>query len=203
MVKNFYCGLGASIQLSNGCTDYIPLQMGLYQGDPLSVTIFNTVRNTYLECLKAFQTGGYKFTNSKQSLYVLQYTDDTCLVPDGPASCCSMLEFTERWLQWSGMKAKSSKCQCLAIEASTGKTFDPKLQIQGEKIQFIGRQPIKFLGGTIQVPNNPSLTRGNILAKLETLLTHVDQTLVTRKQKLKLYRLGICPRLSWDLTIAE
>ena len=65
------------------------------------------------------------------------------------------------------------------------------------------RDGIKFLGGIIQVPNNPSLARDNILAKLETLLTHVDQTLVTRKQKLKLHRLGICPRLSWDPTIAE
>ena len=31
----------------------------------------------------------------------------------------------------------------------------------------------------------------------------MDETLVTRKQKLKLYRLGICPRISWDLTISE
>ena len=26
---------------------------------------------------------------------------------------------------------------------------------------------------------------------------------MTRKQKLKLYRLGICPRISWDLTISK
>ena len=203
MVNNFYCGLGASIQLPEGHTSTIPLQIGLYQGDPLSVTIFNTVMNTYLDGLKSFQTKGYKFSNSIHSLYVLQYADDTCLTSDGPASCRAMLEFTEQWLQWSGMKAKPCKCQCLAVEASTGRTYDPNLQIQGEKIQFIGKEPIRFLGGTIQVPNNPSLMRDNILAKLTTLLDRVDQTPITRKQKLKLYRLGICPRFSWDLTISE
>ena len=45
--------------------------------------------------------------------------------------------------------------------------------------------------------------RENILAKLTTLLDRVDQIPITRKQKLKLYRLGICPRLSWELTISE
>ena len=33
--------------------------------------------------------------------------------------------------------------------------------------------------------------------------TQVDEIPVTRKQKLKFYRLGICPRLSWDLTIFD
>ena len=46
MIQNFYCGLGASIQLY---TKTILLQIGPYQGDPLSVTIFNTVINTYLD----------------------------------------------------------------------------------------------------------------------------------------------------------
>ena len=97
----------------------------------------------------------------------------------------------DQWLKWSGIEAKPSKCKCIAIEASSGRAFDPGLHIRG-KIHFIGRQPVWLLGGTIQVPNNPSLARDNISSKLEG-----------RKQKLKLYRLGICPRLSWDLMISE
>jgi hypothetical protein len=31
----------------------------------------------------------------------------------------------------------------------------------------------------------------------------VEATPITRKQKLKLFRLGVCPRLSWDITITE
>ena len=62
---------------------------------------------------------------------------------------------------------------------------------------------MRFLGGTTQVPRNPSLSRETITNKLSSLLTRVVHVPVTRKQKLKLFRLGICPRLTWDLTISE
>ena len=147
MVSNLYQGLNASISIPAGRTKAIPLEIGLYQGDPLSVTIFNTVMNTYLDGLKRLQMCGYKFSNSLQSLYVLQYADDTCLVTDGTASCRAMLDFTDMWLQWSQMKAKVSKCQSMAIEASTGKLYDPKLKVAGGDIPFVGNSPVRFLGG--------------------------------------------------------
>lgn len=202
-VSNFYSDLRASISTPNGRTKAIPLEIGLYQGDPLSVTIFNTVMNTYLDGLKDLRSLGYKFSNSIRMLYVLQYADDTCLVTDGPASCRAMLDFTDKWLNWSLMKAKVSKCQALAIAASTGSVYDPDLSVAGGKIPFAGSRPVRFLGGTIQVPRNYASARDAIKGKLETLLERVDAVSVTRKQKLKLYRLGVCPRLSWDLTITE
>ena len=50
------------------------------------------------------------------------------------------------------------------------------------------------------MPRNLSLARETITNKLTSLLSQVDRVPVTRKQKLKL---GICPRLTWDLTISE
>ena len=203
MVGNLYSGLTATVSTQAGMTQSIPLRKGLYQGDPLSVTIFNTVMNTYLDGLKAFQKHSYTFSNSNQLLYVLQYADDTCLVSDGPSSCRSMLHFTDKWLQWSQMKAKVSKCQAMAIEGSTGRVYDPELHIAGGEIPFVGNSPVRFLGGTIQIPRNLTSAREAIEGKLTRLLQQVDATLVTRKQKLELFRLGVCPRLSWDLTISE
>ena len=119
MVGNLYTNISASISTPTGPTRATPLKIGLYQGDPLSVTIFNTVMNTYLDGLKRLQQCGYKFSNSLSPLYVLQYADDTCLTADGPASCRTMLDYTDKWLEWSHMEAKVSKCQSMAIEAST------------------------------------------------------------------------------------
>ena len=70
-------------------------------------------------------------------------------------------------------------------------------------IPFVGNYPVKFLGGTIQVPRNPKLARDAITEKLASLLARVNEAPVTRKQKLKLFRLGICSKLSWEFTIAE
>ena len=33
------------------------------------------------------------------------------------------------------------------------------------------------------------------------MLHRVDQTPLTRQQKLRLYRVAVCPRLNWDLTV--
>ena len=51
-----------------------------------------------------------------------------------------------------------------------------------------------------QCSNWPRITS---LKKKTNLLTRVDATPVTRKQKLHLYRLGICLRITWDLTVSE
>ena len=80
--------------------------------------------NMYLDGLKELQKCATSF-QTLPSHYVLQYADDTCLVSDGPATCRAMLDFTDRWILWSQMRAKVSKYQALAIEASTG-SLQPK-----------------------------------------------------------------------------
>ena len=111
--------------------------------------------STLGESFKLFQQLGYSFSNSSRSLTTLQYADDTCLVADGPSSCQTLLQHMERWLLWTGMKTKVPKCHSLAIQATTGKAYDPKLVLQGASVPFIGGKPIKFLGAYKQVPPEP------------------------------------------------
>ena len=99
------------------------------------------------------------------------------------------------------MEAKISKCQCMAIQASSGRTYDPILSLSGAKLPFVGSHPVRFLGGTIQVLTNIHHAREHLRNKLATLLDRINRTPVTRKQKMLLYKLGICPRITWDLTI--
>ena len=96
------------------------------------------------------------------------------------------------------VNAKVSKCQALAIKGSTGRVYDPKLSKAGGEMSFVGINPVRFLGSTIQVPHNPTSATKE---KLSTLLQWVDAALVTHKQKLKLFHLAVCPQLSWDITI--
>ena len=201
LVANFYTGLSASVSTHSWSTSCIPIRKGVFQGDPLSVIIFNTVMNTYIDAVKPHLTSSYRFTDSPQSLGLLQYADDSCLVSNGPASCQCLLDITGLWLSWSGMAAKIPKCQCLAIEASTGKVYDPNLTLSGDTLPFIGNHPVKFLGGVIQVPSDNQAARGMLKSKLDTLLSRIDQTPVTSKQKMLIFKLGVCPRISWDLTI--
>ena len=200
-ITSIYTNLCAEITMPSWSTAEIPLQVGVYQGDPLSIVIFNTGMCTLTEALQPYCHLGYTFTNSKHSLHLLQYADDACLLSDGPASCQELIRQVEKWLQWSGKKAKPAKCHSLGIRASSGASYDPGLVISGQPIQFINDQPIKFLGMIIQVPPDTNNIKSQVLQKLTRLLDRVDMSHVTRQQKLRLYRMGICPRIAWDLAI--
>ena len=86
---------------------------------------------------------------------------------------------------------------------SSGKLFDPKLQVSGDPIPYVGNDSIKFLGLNVQVPYNPSEAKQSLRSTLLRMLQAVDACPLTRNQKLKMYRASICPRLSWLLMIDE
>jgi hypothetical protein len=204
VVSNLYQDLTGIIRTKSWTTSPFPLQIGVFQGDPLSVVIFNTVINTLVDSLLQFRhSHGYKLSDKQVSTNLLQYADDTCLVSDGPSSCQDLLHHTERWLEWSGMKPKVPKCRSLAIHASTAEPYDPKLELADQIIPFIEEGAFKFLGAPVYWYRNNSAVRTALEQKLSTLLDKVDQTLLSVHQKLKLYKEAICPRLAWDLSISS
>ena len=72
---------------------------------------------------------------------------------------------------------------------------DPQLTVDSQPIPFIGSKPIKFLG--MNVPFDASAAKQELKTKLKYLLQAVAD------QKLKLFKLGVCPGMNWLLTIYE
>ena len=87
MVRFLYKDLSASVITSEWSTSQIPLKIGVYQGDPFSVMIFNTVINTLVDTVQTRLDLGYSFSNSKHTINLIQYADDSCLLANSPASC--------------------------------------------------------------------------------------------------------------------
>lgn len=82
----------------------------------------------------------------------------------------------------------------VGIEGEGAKVFLPSyswlkwfhLQPQpDETLLFVGNNTFKFLGLSIQVPHDPHVARTSIKQLLDRVLQAVDQSPVTRKQKLK------------------
>ena len=104
MLEALYSGLKGSIVSQQWTTNSFNIGKGGFQGDPLSVLIFNTVMNTYIDTIaNSFQDYGYQISLSDHKINLLQYADDTSLLADGPSSCHQLLKATEQWLSWSGM----------------------------------------------------------------------------------------------------
>ena len=192
-IQSLYSDLSATVITQSWSTPVIPLQKGVYQGDPLSVVIFNTVINTLVDTIRRRLDLGYTITNTPHTINLLQYADDTCIIAKDPASCQYLLQIVDQWLQWSGMEAKVPTCCSLAIQSSTGKLTDPGLTLAGKPLPFIGNGSIRFLGLKIEVPSNVIQAKIEIKQHLMEMLQRVDQSGITRLQKLKLYNQGICP----------
>ena len=71
--------------------------------------VFKSLVNT----LKQDLHHGFTLPNSLHQINLLQFADDTCLIGKDNAACQSLLNKTNQWLQWSGMKAKVSKCHSI------------------------------------------------------------------------------------------
>ena len=203
VLEALYSELSAQVITTDWATPLIPLQIGVYQGDPLSVVIFNTVMNTLVDTLQTRLDLGYTISGSTHQINLLQYADDTCLLANSPASCQYLLNIVDEWLQWSGMQAKVPKCHSMALQGSTGRPIDPKLHLAGDTIPYAANGPVKFLGMQIHIPHDAANVKENLVNRLKQMLDRVDPCPVTRHQKLRLYKAGICPRLSWLLTIEE
>ena len=131
LMQSMYTGLSATISTDEWCTAPIPLGIGVYQDDPLSVAIFLTVINTLSDTLGTRSDLGFTLPCSSVTINHLPYADDLCVVSSSPAGCQHLLDLVQRWLEWAQLKAKVSKCRSMVIQAYTGKRVCSKLSIGG------------------------------------------------------------------------
>ena len=95
LVSNQYDGLTAVISTEKWTTAVIHLQLGVYQGDPLSFIIFNAMMNTLVDSITQYCAHlGYSLNSVSSRINLLQYADDTSLIGDGPSSCPHLLSLT-------------------------------------------------------------------------------------------------------------
>ena len=91
ILASLYHNLSSVVTSKSRATNPIPLQLGVYQGEPLSVVILTSVMSTLSDAITQYQHMGYHFSLSPRSSNILQYADDTCLIADGHSSCQTLL----------------------------------------------------------------------------------------------------------------
>ena len=68
LLKSWYSDLSATISSDEWVSDQVPLQIGVYQGDPLSVVIFLTIINTIYDTLSTRSDLGFSLPESSISI---------------------------------------------------------------------------------------------------------------------------------------
>ena len=100
------------------------------------------------------------------------------------------------------MQVKVPKCRALSINRGRALT-QSSLKLLGESVPSASEAPIRFLGMPISATLNTINHRNALAKQLKLYLLKIDKTTVTRRQKLKLYQLAVCAKLSWDLSVHQ
>ena len=82
-------------------TDIIRFQKGVFQGDPLSVIIFNMVINLYVDVITqpSHRSLAYEFSYANCSILLTQFADDTCLLANSVVSCQYLCRISDKFFQ--------------------------------------------------------------------------------------------------------
>ena len=78
---------------------------------------------------------------------------------------------------------------------------DPTLTINGDRIPTAEDGEFKFLGMPVRVCSSNEEARSSLQETLRKMLSATDATPLTRHQKIRLYKHGVCPRFSWPLLV--
>ena len=131
LLQSWYSGLFASVTTDTWSTIPVPLNIGVCQGDPLSMVIFLTVMNTLSKSLSTRRDLGFSLPSSTTPINLLMYADDVCVISNSPEGCQHLLNLVQRWLEWSCLKAKVEKCCSMSVQASTGRRVNSGLSLSG------------------------------------------------------------------------
>ena len=176
-----------------------------FQGDPLSVAIFNMITCLFADpVLQSELNSAYRFKATGDSLQLLLFADDAALVANSVQNLQKLCKQTDAFLLWSKIEPKVIKCRSLAFKKRpTNGFFDPNIAIGGEKVPYGGDNEIKFLGLPVDLDLSVSKRQELLLQRLRVFCERVDTLPLKSVQKLKIYKLCICPRLSWLLSVQE
>lgn len=94
--RGSYTDLAAIVSTDEWVSQEIPLGIGVYQGDPMSVVIFLTFMATLSDKLKTRQELRVRLVKSESLVNHPLYADDTCIISSSPSGCQHLLDMVLR-----------------------------------------------------------------------------------------------------------
>ena len=162
--------------------------------------------------IKASPHNGYRLKEAPIEKKQLSYVDDHTVISDSPDNAQSLLNVFNEYLKWTScVKAKPTKCRSLAFKVFRKRenskykplmevgysALDPKLEISGQPIPFLGEESFKFLGRKISLKGSAvesKETRDNLISDMEM----IDKVSITGTMKMWLYNHFVITFITWS-----
>ena len=208
VVACLYSNLTVQVRTPDWQTGMIPFQKSVFQGDPLSVSIFNMVINMYVDQISSPRhlslAYEYSYSNSHLLVLLTQFTDDTSIITNSVKSCQFLCNMSLQFFEWANMQINVWKCCALAVSSRPkSRVYDPKLQIGSETVPFVGCSVFKFLGLPFDMSLSPCVVQNKLVKHIDFLCEKIDALCIRRWQKIKIYQLYVCSSMSWLLGLLD
>ena len=184
IVQDVHSNLYGFMFMNDSLMELFPYSIGVFQGDPLSVAIFNSVTCLLCKLLasEALVQIGYRLPSCKASINCHMFADDLMLLSNSPSSGQQQCHLVQKFLKWSKSEAKVVKCRSLRFRSQPSSAFyNTKLKLCGQDIPFTGDESTTFLGLSIDLCLSSCDIKSNILSELQDLCKRVDACPVLRK----------------------
>ena len=200
--SQLYSSCQAVVQTPTWRSDPFHFRRGVFQGDPLSPTIFLMVFNPVLLQLKNMEEKhGYKLhtENSTTSTITLPYADDFCLITTDLRWHRKIINTIQSSITSMGMRLKPSKCRHLSI--TSGKSTDSAFYIGDNRIPSIRDEEQKFLGRVLHFSGKSEETLNLIKDILKAALENIEASMVRSEYKLWILKHYLLPSKRFLLTV--
>ena len=200
--SQLYSNCQAVVQTPSWRSDPFHFRRGVFQGDPLSPTVFLMVFNPVLQHLKNMEEQyGYKLhTETTTTPFItLPYADDFCLITHNMKSHQNIINTIQKNITSMGMRLKPIKCR--QFSCVSGKPKDIEFHIGDNRMPCIRDQEQKFLGRVLLFSGKSEDTLKLIKDTLKHALENIELSLVRSEYKLWILKQYLIPSKRFLLTV--
>ena len=201
-LSNFYSNGRAVVETSSWKSQPFAFKRRVFQGDPLSPTVFLMVFNPVLLKLKNIEEKfGYKLHSDTKTtpIITVPYADDFCLITSDLRTHQRIINEIQSNINSMGMKLKPSKCRSLSIRSGTSSKIT--FHIGDTQIPCICDEEQKFLGKLLFFSGKSEETFNLVHKTLKQALENVEASLIRSEYKLWILKSYLIPSKRFLLTV--
>ena len=199
-IVNLYSGLYGTALGPGWVSEKFQFNKGVFQGDPLSPTIFIIVFNPLIEYLKTEEKHGYQLSQSSKVISC-PFADDFNVITTNKRTHQRVLLNVEKFAKSMNLVLEPKKCKSLSICTGLSKCIEFKLE--NSIIPSILDSPEKFLGSQITFKGKQCETFKYIYEGFENCLQNIDSTNIRSEYKLTIFSSYFLSAIRFKLSLHD